>query len=93
MPLTTEEITGCNNYAVTGANKVIRNLPSSCFISCFTVSVMTSINTLESSSDLINIIISFMSSFEINKVWNSDSSFSTYFSFKSIHYIWSCIWN
>ena len=38
------------------------------FISCFTVSVTPSINTPESSSDLMILIISFISSFEMNKV-------------------------
>ena len=37
------------------------------FISCFTVSVTPSINTLESSIDFMITIISFISSFEINK--------------------------
>ena len=50
-----------------GANKVGRN-SSSCFISCFTVSVTPSFNTPESSNYFINSIISFTSSFEINKV-------------------------
>ena len=35
---------------------------------CFTVSVTASINTPESSNDIIILIISFISSFEINKV-------------------------
>ena len=35
---------------------------------CFTVSVTPSTNTLESSNDYIILIISFISSFEINKV-------------------------
>ena len=38
------------------------------FISCFTVSVIPSNNTFESSRDLMILIISFISSFEMNKV-------------------------
>ena len=38
------------------------------FISCFTVSVTPSINTPESSNDFTILIISLISSFEINKV-------------------------
>ena len=38
------------------------------FISCFTVSVIPSINTFESSNDFMILIISFISSFEISKV-------------------------
>ena len=37
------------------------------FISCFTVSVTSSIYTLKSSIDFMILITSFMSSFEINK--------------------------
>ena len=66
MPFTTEEITGCTNEAAKGANKAPRNPPSS-FISSFTVLANPSINTFESSNDFIIFIISFISSFEINK--------------------------
>ena len=38
------------------------------FISCFTVSVTPSINTPEVSTDFMIAIISFISSFEINKI-------------------------
>ena len=38
------------------------------FISCFTVPVTPSINTPECSSDLMSLIISFLSSFKMNKV-------------------------
>ena len=38
------------------------------FNSCFTVSLIPSINTFEYSSDFMILIISFISSFEINKV-------------------------
>ena len=38
------------------------------FISCFTVSVTPSINRHEFSNDFMNLIISFMSSFKINKI-------------------------
>ena len=68
LPLiTTEEMTGCTNE---GANKVPRNPPSCCFflISCFTVSVTPSIDTLESSNEFIILIISFISLFGVNKV-------------------------
>ena len=51
-----------------GANKAPRNLPSCFFILCFTVSVAPSINTPESSNDFVILIISFLSSFKINKV-------------------------
>ena len=65
---TTEEITGCTNEAVKGANKAARNPPSWFFISCFTVSVTPSINTSEPSNDFMILISSFVSSFEVNKV-------------------------
>ena len=38
------------------------------FISCFTVSVIPSSNTFESSNDFMILITSFISSFKINKV-------------------------
>ena len=38
------------------------------FFSCFTVSVIPSINTFESSINFMILIISFISSFELNKV-------------------------
>ena len=64
MSLTTEEVTGCMIEAAEGANKVSRNY---CFfISCFTVSETLSINAPES-SDFMVLIISFISSFRINK--------------------------
>ena len=68
IPFTTEEITSCTNEAAKGGNKAPRNPPSLFFISCFTVSVTQSINTPESSNDFIILIISFISSFEINKI-------------------------
>ena len=68
IPFTTEEITVCTNEAAIGANKAPRNPYSCFFISCFTVSVTLSSNTPESSKDFIILIISFVSSFEINKV-------------------------
>ena len=68
IPFTTEEISGCTIKAAKVANKARRNQPS-CFItSCFTASVTSSINTRESSNDFMILIISFISSFEINKV-------------------------
>ena len=51
-----------------GANKAPRNLPSCFFILWFTVSVPPSINTYEPSNDFIILIISFISSFKINKI-------------------------
>ena len=65
---TTEEITDCTNKAAKGANKAGKNLCSCFFISCFTVSVILSINTFESSNYFMVLIISFISSFEIDKV-------------------------
>ena len=66
--LTTEEVTGCTNEAAKGASKAPQNVPYCFFISCFTVLVTSSINTTESSNDFMILIISFISSFEINKV-------------------------
>ena len=68
IPFTTEEITGSTIEAGKGANKAPRNSPSCFFISCFTVLVPPSINTPEFSYDFIILLISFISSFEINKV-------------------------
>ena len=51
-----------------GANKAPRNPPSCFFISCFTVSVTPSVNTTKFSNDFVILIISFISSFKINKV-------------------------
>ena len=65
---TTEEITSCTNEEVKGANKALRNLPCCFLISCSTVSVTPSMNTHESSNDFVILIISFISSFYINKV-------------------------
>ena len=52
--------------------KVLTKLQQICltefFISCFTVSVTQSINTPKSSNDFLMLIISFISSFKINKV-------------------------
>ena len=51
------------------ANRAPRNLPSCFFfISCFTVSIYPSINTPESSNYFMILIISFISSLEIDKV-------------------------
>ena len=68
IPFTTEEITGCTDETAIGANKVGQNPPSCFFISSFTVSITPSINTFESYSDFMLLIISFISSSEINKV-------------------------
>ena len=52
--------------------KVLTKLQQICLteflISCFTVSVTQSINTPKSSNDFLMLIISFISSFKINKV-------------------------
>ena len=78
IPFTTEEITSCTNKVAKGAEKAPRN-QSSCFlISCFTISVTPSANTPESSNDFIILIISFISSFEINKV-NAFPAETSYF--------------
>ena len=58
ISFTTEETTGCTNEAAKGAKTAPANPPSCFFISCFTVSVTPSINTLESSSDFMILIIS-----------------------------------
>ena len=68
MLFTTKEITGSTNEEAKGANKAPRNPPSCFFISCFTVSVTPSINTPESSNDIITLIKSYISSFEISKI-------------------------
>ena len=68
IPFTTEKIVGCTNKGANGDNTASRNPPSCFFISSFTVSVTTSINTPESSSDFMIAIISSISSFEMNKV-------------------------
>ena len=65
---TTEEINGCinDNEAAKGGSKAPSN--HFFFISCFTVSVTSSVNTTESSIDFMIFITSFISSFVINKV-------------------------
>ena len=50
------------------AKKAPRNPPSYFFILCLTVLIAPLINTSESSDDFMNLRISFISSFEINKV-------------------------
>ena len=63
-----EKIPGCTIKADKGTNKVPRNLPSSFFTSCFTVSVTpSSIYTPETINNFVILTI-FISSFEINKV-------------------------
>ena len=68
MSSTTEEITDCTIEAAKDAKKALRNPPSYFFILYFTVLVTPSINTLKYYSDFVILIISFTSSFEINKV-------------------------
>ena len=68
IPFTTEEIIGCTNDVAEGANKAQKNLPPCFFISFFTVSVTPSITTTKSSNDFMVLIISFISSFKINRV-------------------------
>ena len=53
---------------MTGAIIVPSNPPSYFFISCFTVSFAPSINKPDFSSDSTILVISFISSFEMNKV-------------------------
>ena len=68
IPFTTEEITRSTNEVAKAAYKGGRYLAPCFCISCFTVSVIPSINTFESSNDFMVLMISFISSFEINKV-------------------------
>ena len=64
----TEKIIGCTFEVAKGANKATRN-PHFCFyISCFTALLTPSMNKPESSNDFMILIISFISSFEANKV-------------------------
>ena len=63
-----EEALGAINEVAIGAIVVPRNLPSFLFIFCFTVSVAPSNNRPDFSSDSTNLIISFICSFEMNKV-------------------------
>ena len=50
-PFTTKETTGCTNKVAKGTNKAPINPPSwFFFLSCFTVSVTSSINTREYSN-------------------------------------------
>ena len=74
---TDEEATGCINKeaigaineAAIGAIEVGRTPPfCCCFFSCFTISVGQSINRPEFSSDFTIQIISFISSFQMNKL-------------------------
>ena len=59
--LPTEENSGCNNEEAKSANKAPRNPTSSFFISSF-------MGTIESSNNFMIFVISFISSFEINKL-------------------------
>ena len=68
IPVTIEEIIGCTTKAAKGANKAARNSPSCSFILCFTASVTPSINTAESSNNFTILIISSISSLEMNKL-------------------------
>ena len=63
-----EDITGCYKEVAKGANKAPRIAPSCCFISFFTVPVTPSVNTTESSNKFIILIVSVLSSLQINKV-------------------------
>ena len=60
---TTEKITGYTNEAAKGTNKEVHLC-----VSCFTVSVTPSINTPKSSNDFMILKISFISSFERDKL-------------------------
>ena len=68
IPFTTEEITGCTIEVTKGANNARRNQHHWFFISCFTVWAIPPINTLESSNDIMILIIPFIPSFKISKV-------------------------
>ena len=86
IPSTTEEITRCTTEAAKGANKAPINSLSGFLISCFTVLVTLSINIRERSRDFMILIISFKSSFEMNKTnpfFARTALFPTVFSFKS----------
>ena len=63
-----EEAIGPINEATIGTIIAPRNLPSCFFISCFTVSVAPSINRLDFFNDSTILIISSLSSFEMNQV-------------------------
>ena len=63
-----KEVIGAINEAATGVIIAPRNPLSCFFISWFTVSVAPSINSLDFSSASTVFIISFISSFEMNKV-------------------------
>ena len=64
-----EEISGCTNVVAKGAKKQEEiRIFDFFFISFFTVSVIASIYTFESSNDFMILVISFISSFEINEV-------------------------
>ena len=89
ISFTTEDTPGYTNEAAKGAQTAPTNPPFCFFISCFTVSVTPSINTLESSSDFMILIISSIQLFEMNRMnpsFCSRGPFSiyTYFSFKLI---------
>ena len=56
IPVSTEKIKSFAIAADTVVNIAPRILSSSCYVSCFTVSVTPSINTLESSNDFMILI-------------------------------------
>ena len=64
----TEEAIGAINKAAIGAIITPRNPPFCFYISCFTVSVTPSVNRLGFSSNFTILIISFITSFEMNKM-------------------------
>ena len=69
IPFTNKEITGCTNEVAKDANKVPRNPPSCLFyfmFYCFTVTPST--NTPKFPHGFMILIISFICSFQINKV-------------------------
>ena len=69
IPFTNKEITGCTNEVAKDANKVPRNPPSCLFyfmFYCFTVTPST--NTPKFSQSFMILIISFICSFQTNKV-------------------------
>ena len=88
IPFNIEENTGGTNEVAKGTNKAPRN-PPFC-ISCFTVSLTPSINTHESSNYFMILIISYISSFKINKV-NPFPALTARFPFIFFKFIY-CIW-
>ena len=80
-----EETIGAINEAPIDAIIVPKNPPSYFFVSCFTISVAPSINRPESSGHFTILIISSISSYEMNNV-NPFPALTAPFSFKFIQH-------